>query len=133
MIARKKELLAPAGIDFDAVMRVRDFFEFDEVYTAPLNGFANARDYYERCECGRFLKSIGRPTLVINAIDDPFMVRSIVPAPEMLAPPVTLEIARRGGHVGFVGRGPDGRVSWWLEQRIADWLEAAMPAGGIRA
>ncbi|WP_028079933.1 hydrolase [Solimonas soli] len=128
MIGRKHELLASAGIDPAGIRRVRDFFEFDDVYTAPLNGFADARDYYARCSCGQFLKSIARPTLVINAADDPFMVRSILPRAEALAPPVTLEIAKRGGHVGFIAADARGRWSWWLEERIAGWLEQAMPA-----
>jgi len=128
MLGRKRALLEAAGIDFEAVRRSRDFFEFDDAYTAPLNGFANARDYYARCACGNFLKTIARPTLIINAADDPFMARNILPKEEALSPTVTLEIARRGGHVGFISAGPNGRLSWWLEQRIAEWLEAAMPA-----
>jgi predicted alpha/beta-fold hydrolase len=121
-------LAAPAGVDLAAMRRARNFIEFDEAYTAPLHGFRDARDYYARCECGGFLKTIARPTLVINAIDDPFMARSMLPEAEALAPDVTLELARRGGHVGFVAEGPRGRFSWWLETRIAQWLEQAMPA-----
>ena len=128
MVVRKQDLLVSAGIDPAAIHRARDFFEFDDAYTAPLNGFADARDYYARCSCGPFLGRIARPTLIINAIDDPFMVRGIVPQAETLAPPVTIELARRGGHVGFIAADARGRWSWWLEQRLAAWLEAAMPA-----
>lgn len=128
MVGRKRELLAAAGVDVGAVLRARDFIEFDDAYTAPLNGFANARDYYARCSCAQFLGAIARPTLIVNAVDDPFMVRSILPSAEQLAPPVTLELSRRGGHVGFVAAGTDGGFSYWLEQRIAAWLEQTVPA-----
>jgi predicted alpha/beta-fold hydrolase len=128
LVGRKyPPLAAPDGVDLPAMRRARNFIEFDDAYTAPLHGFRDARDYYTRCESGQFLKTIARPTLVINAVDDPFMARSILPKAEALAPAVTLELARRGGHVGFVAAGPNGRFSWWLEQRIAAWLERAMP------
>ncbi|MFT4048028.1 MAG: hydrolase [Solimonas sp.] len=129
MLGRKRDLLARAGVDYAAIERARDFFALDDAYTAPLNGYADARDYYARCSCGSFLKTIGRPTLVINAADDPFMARDILPGPEALAPPVTVEVSRRGGHVGFIAADARGRFSWWLEQRIAGWLAQAMPAG----
>lgn len=120
-------LSAPAGVDLPAMLRARNFIEFDDAYTAPLHGFRDARDYYLRCESGAFLKSIAKPTLVINAVDDPFLARSILPKPEDLAPDVTLELARRGGHVGFIEAGPRGRLSYWLEHRIAAWLDSVMP------
>lgn len=128
LVLRKYAIMAPPpGVDLSAMRRARNFFEFDDAYTAPLHGFADARDYYARCECGQFLRAIARPTLIVNALDDPFMARSILPRPEQLAPAVTLELSRRGGHVGFIGRDARGRPAWWLEQRIAAWLEAAMP------
>ncbi len=129
LVMRKHTTLAPtSGIDLQAMQGARDFFEFDDAYTAPLHGFRDARDYYTRCESGQFLSVIGRPTLIINAIDDPFMARGILPSAEQLAPCVTLELSRRGGHVGFMAADARGRPSWWLEQRIAAWLGATMPA-----
>lgn len=128
LVGRKyPPLSAPDGVDLLAMQRARNFIEFDDAYTAPLHGFRDARDYYARCESGQFLKTIARPTLVINAVDDPFLARSILPKAEALAPDVTLELTRRGGHVGFVAEGPRGGLSYWLEQRIANWLEATMP------
>lgn len=128
LVGRKYPPLAPPpGVDLSAMRRARNFIEFDDAYTAPLHGFRDARDYYARCESGQFLKSIARPTLVINAVDDPFLARSILPKAEALAPDVTLELTRRGGHVGFIAEGPRGQLSYWLEQRIANWLESAMP------
>lgn len=120
----------PAGVDLAATYAARDFFEFDNAYTAPLNGYRDARDYYHRAACGQFLRQIEVETLVVNALDDPFMVPAVVPAAEQLSPHVTLELARAGGHVGFVAAGPRGRFEYWLEQRIADWLGRADVAAG---
>lgn len=118
----------PAGVDVEAALRAQDFFAFDDAYTAPLHGFADARDYYARCQCGPYLKRIETPTLIINARDDPFMVRGLLPRAEALAPAVTLELTQRGGHVGFVARARNGGLDYWLERRIAQWLEQALPA-----
>src|SRR5690606_38787465 len=129
MIERKhRRVPLPAGIDLDRVRRARDFFAFDDAYTAPLHGFADARDYYHRSACGPFLQDIATPTLIINALDDPFMQRSIIPRAAELAPAVTLELSKRGGHVGFIGADDRGRPAFWLEQRLADWLDVAVPA-----
>ncbi len=108
-----------------AVLGAADFFAYDDAYTAPLNGFRNARDYYRRSECGQFLGDIKRPTLIVNAADDPFMPTSSLPAASELAPPVTLEVSRRGGHVGFIAADSYLRPSMWLERRLADWIGSA--------
>ncbi|NKF22805.1 hydrolase [Solimonas marina] len=129
MVGRKyPPLKAPPGVDLAAMQRARSFIEFDDAYTAPMHGFRDARDYYARCACGAFLKTVARPMLVINARDDPFLARDIVPRASELAPSVTLELTRRGGHVGFIAEGQRGRLTYWLETRLADWLETAVPA-----
>lgn len=114
----------PPGVDLARALVARDFIEFDDAYTAPLNGYRDAHDYYHRAACGQFLRHIEIETLVINALDDPFMVPSIVPEAAQLAPAVTVELAHGGGHVGFVAAGPRGRFEFWLDGRIADWLGA---------
>ncbi|HSW12457.1 MAG TPA: hydrolase [Solimonas sp.] len=114
----------PHGVNLEATLKARDFYEFDDAYTAPLNGYRDANDYYARAACGQYLDRIHRSTLVINAVDDPFMTPDIVPAETQLAPDVTLELAHAGGHVGFVSAGVGGRLEYWLEARIADWIGA---------
>lgn len=107
----------PDNADLQAALKARDFFELDDAYTAPISGFRDARDYYAKCSCGQFLHAIRRPTLIVHAQDDPFMDPAIIPEPEALAPSVTLELCRQGGHVGFIGV-DHGRLHWWLEQRF---------------
>lgn len=125
---RHGRLPVPSGVDLAKTLSARDFFEFDDAYTAPLNGYRNALDYYARCSSRGFLKFIQVPTLIINAIDDPFMTRSMLPQANELAPAVTLELAQRGGHVGFLGADARGRAEFWLERRIAQHLDAAVGA-----
>src|SRR5207244_1680439 len=46
---------------------------FDDLYTAPLSGFADAADYYRRASSAPLIARIGVPTLVLTARDDPFI------------------------------------------------------------
>jgi predicted alpha/beta-fold hydrolase len=109
----------PVEVALDAV---RDLFDYDDRVTAPLNGFAGAEDYYARSSCRPFLRHIHTPTLIVHAADDPFMFRHSIPAEAELGPGVTLELAARGGHVGFVAGALPWRPRWWLPGRILDFL-----------
>ncbi len=126
MIRRKVAGGSVGNVDVQAALRARDFTEFDNAWTAPLNGFADAADYYARAACGQYLHAIRRPTLIVHALDDPFMVPSIIPPATALAPSVLLELCERGGHVGFVGQGRRGRPEYWLEQRLSGWLQGSL-------
>jgi uncharacterized protein len=120
---RRKHAMVKMGIDLDAVLRARDFIEFDDV-VALVNGFDGAADYYERAQCGRYLGGIARPTLAIHAKDDPFMTPEIVPEPAHLPPCMTIELCEFGGHVGFIAAGARLEPRFWLEERIPEFLEA---------
>ena len=123
---RRKHTQVPLSpmVDLSAALAAQDFIEYDEACTAPLAGYRNAEDYYTHASCGQYLKSIERSTLVVHALDDPFMTADIVPNVEALSPHVTLELAHNGGHVGFVSAGTLGRPYCWLGRRLAEFLPA---------
>ena len=125
----------PPGLRVD-LKAIRDFFDYDDRVTAPLNGFAGAEDYYARCSCRPFLPRIGTPTLILHSQDDPFMFPRTVPQAGELGPGVTLELARRGGHVGFLAGALPWRPEYWLETRIVGFLRDRagdrLPAGSGR-
>lgn len=121
--AKAARMVLPPGVDLEATLAAEDFFAYDDAWTAPLNGFSSARDYYQRCQCGGFLAHIAKPCLIVHSQDDPFMRTEIVPAAAELAPSVRLELTQRGGHVGFLGRGPWGLPQLWLEARLSQWLD----------
>jgi predicted alpha/beta-fold hydrolase len=118
-----------AAFNWDMAMRARTFAEFDDLVTAPLHGFNGMQDYYDRCSSVNFLRTVERPTLVINALDDPFMTPEVIPPEEMLSPHVTLEIAAAGGHVGFINGGTPWKPTFYLPDRILGFRRpyAAMP------
>jgi uncharacterized protein len=100
---------------------IRTFREFDDKLTAPLHGFKDADDYYRQCSSRYFLKRIHVPTLILHALDDPFMSPASVPQEEELSETVTLELSRNGGHVGFVN-GSLLSPNMWLGVRISSHL-----------
>ena len=112
-----------AAFDWKQAMAARTFAEFDDAVTAPLHGFNSMQDYYDRCSSGRFLIGIERPTLVINALDDPFMTPAVIPGDDQLSEHVTMEVANAGGHVGFIEGGTPWRPRFYLPPRIISFLE----------
>jgi len=118
-----------AAFDWQRAMDAKTFAEFDDAVTAPLHGFTGMQDYYDRCSATHFLSTIERPTLVINALDDPFMSPDVIPGVDKLSPDVSLEISDNGGHVGFIVGGTPWRPTFYLPHRIIEFLEpfAAKP------
>lgn len=104
------------------IKKIKTIEEFDERYTAPINGFSSAKEYYEKCSAKQYLKDITVPTLIIHALDDPFMTKEILPKKnEKISPSIKLEVSKHGGHVGFVG-GSFFKPNYWLEERIANYF-----------
>jgi predicted alpha/beta-fold hydrolase len=120
-----------AAFDWQRAMQANTFAEFDDAVTAPLHGFRNKDDYYDRCSSVRFLKDIERPTLIVNALDDPFMTPEVIPEEEQLSRNVTLEVSEAGGHVGFIDGGTPWRPSFYLPGRLMAFLEPLAARPGL--
>lgn len=112
-----------AAFDWHRAMNAKTFGEFDDAVTAPLHGFEGKDDYYETCSSVHYLKDIERPTLIVNAVDDPFMMPDMLPEADKLSPQVTLELSEFGGHVGFISGGTPWRPQFYLPGRILEFLE----------
>ena len=101
------------------------FYSFDDRVTAPLSGYKNAADYYNKCSAIRFLGLIRHRGIVIHSTDDP-----VVPAQDWLdiqwekQPNLKTVITSRGGHLGFICKKtpdiPDGR---WLDRIILNYFD----------
>ncbi|MGB7949757.1 MAG: alpha/beta fold hydrolase [Candidatus Binatia bacterium] len=105
------------------------FREIDNLYTAPVHGFRDAKDYWVRSSSRPWLEHIKVPTLLINARNDPFYPGDALPTGGEVAEAVTLEYPDSGGHVGFVsGRFP-GQLQW-LPRRIVNFLSGVGVAKG---
>ncbi|MDB5961358.1 MAG: alpha/beta hydrolase [Massilia sp.] len=118
----------PGLFDRDALLAAPDLYAFDNVVTAPLHGYKNTDDYWDRASAKHVLHDITVPTLVLNARNDPFLPGRHLPA--SAAPNVTLEYPEKGGHVGFTVGSLPGRLDW-LPQRILGFFDAV--SAGSRA
>jgi predicted alpha/beta-fold hydrolase len=122
---REKAARFPGRLDLSGLDGVRTFREFDDRFTAPLHGFTDAADYWEQCGSIRFVDRICRPTLLVNAADDPFLAGRCFPREEAAAHAwFHLEVPSHGGHVGFVARGNE----YWSEARAGEFLARIGPA-----
>lgn len=125
--AMKVEALAPAAelapSERMAIAEARTIVEFDERFVAPRNGFAGAADYYARNSSEQFLSAIGVPTLIVHALDDPWIppnaYRRVRWADNRH---LHRALSRGGGHVGFHARG--ARLPWH-DQVVGEFFATA--------
>ena len=122
----------PGLFDRERLLAARDLYAFDDVFTAPLHGFRNTDDYWARGSSKPHLRAIRVPTLVVNALNDPFIPASSLPGPGEVGPYVTLWQPAHGGHVGFPLGVPPGHVRG-MPERVGGWLSqfaAPIPRAG---
>jgi hypothetical protein len=127
---RAKARAFPGFVDLTAALRARTFAAYDRAVTAPLHGFADEVDYWRRASSGPYLADIRRPTLLLNALDDPFIPPSSLPDPRRLPPDVRAEFVAHGGHVGFV-EGRPWRSASWAERRAVEFLATVLDRRGV--
>ncbi len=111
----------PGSVDERAMRASANLYEFDNAVTAPLHGFRDTDDYWQRASSWPGLAAIRVPTLVINARNDPFMPESALDRARGASKHVTLEFPAGGGHAGFM-TGPFPGRHGWLASRILDFF-----------
>jgi predicted alpha/beta-fold hydrolase len=132
---RRKERFWPGAFDLSKLGHIRTVRQFDDAYTAPYFGFADAEDYYHRASAMRVVDRITVPTVIIVAKDDPFVptepfeTRAIRENPN-----ITLHLCTHGGHCGFVGAKSGDDDGYWAENRVVGFVEMQVhsPSASIR-
>jgi predicted alpha/beta-fold hydrolase len=100
---RGKAKLYPDKINLSLLKDVRDFYDYDDAFTAPIHGFKNAVDYYAKSSSKQFLKDIAVPTLMIQPLNDPFLPIECYPVTEAeFNDCLYLEMPFSGGHLGYL-------------------------------
>jgi uncharacterized protein len=111
----------PEQIDVTQTRGIHGFEDFDGRFTAPVHGFRDASDYWMRCSSRQFLRQIAVPTLMLSALDDPFLTPDCFPFEEAESSAcVFLEAPATGGHLGFC-ESLTGKESW-AERRTVEFL-----------
>jgi predicted alpha/beta-fold hydrolase len=121
----------PGLFDPERLNRARTLVEFDDVVTAPVHGFRDAHDYYSRSSSLRWLPGVRVQTLLLSAVDDPFLPSAVLDEVRQVAKTnenLTLEFTAHGGHVGFVGGRWPWRPWYYAEHRACEFLQAALRA-----
>jgi len=109
-------------LDLVALKNAKDFKDFDDLVTAPLAGYKNAKDYWTKCSSKQFLPNINLPTLIINALDDTFLSASCFPFEEAKKNKnLYLETPKYGGHVGF-NTSIFKKDKLWIENRVQNFI-----------
>lgn len=86
----------------NSIRNAKTVFEFDDRFIAPQNGFLGAIDYYKRCSGKESINNIKTPTLVISALNDPWVPSVMYVSRDWgKAPYVRAILPKHGGHVGF--------------------------------
>ena len=111
----------PGLFDPQELMAANTLYAFDDVFTAPLHGFRNTDDYWDRASAKPGLTRVQIPALVLNARNDPFIPASSLPTQSQVSDCVTLWQPAEGGHVGFVsGKFPaDLQEMPWA---VTEWM-----------
>lgn len=114
---REKERLMPGKMNLSKLKQVKTLYDFDNHYTAPIHGFKDANDYYEKCSSINFVDQIKVPSLILNSLNDPMIPQETFDSGKFNSlNSVTLELTKSGGHCGFPGADDEGH--YWSEKRI---------------
>ena len=109
----------PNELDVAPLKKVKTLTDFDDFFTSKINGFKDAEDYYLKASSKQFIPNISMPTLLINALDDPFLSNSCFPIREAKENSnFFLMTPFHGGHVGFISKG----AFYWSEIQILNFL-----------
>jgi predicted alpha/beta-fold hydrolase len=122
---RRKAALWPGNFDPSLLRHVRSVRDFDEHITARYMGFAGADDYYDKASSSHVLERIARPTLVIHADDDPFIVLNAESRRKLATNPnIAFLNPKHGGHCAFLDEpAADGSDDGhWAERKIIEFL-----------
>lgn len=102
----------------------KSVYQFDNEITAPLHGFKDVDDYYNSCSSKNFIETINIPTLVVNALNDPFLSKSCLKTSLFeKSNYVFFERPSHGGHVGFSDYNKD--EIFWSEKRALEWINGS--------
>jgi len=124
---RRKAMLFPHLYDPRRADGLGSLIDFDDRITAFYSGFSGAPDYYFRAAAARVLNGIAVPTLVLHALDDPFVRLTHESRAEIHGNSnITLIEPRHGGHCAFLAKAVPSQEDdgYWAESTLLNFLQA---------
>jgi len=122
---RRKTVLFPRAYDRNRAAGIHSLREFDDRITALYSGFSSAEDYYTRAAAARVADRIAIPTLILHALDDPFVRITGGTRTKIAANPnITLIEPEHGGHCAFLAQPNEasGYDGYWAEHTLVRFL-----------
>jgi predicted alpha/beta-fold hydrolase len=121
--AMRKRLCATGRYQMGEFAGMRSVHELDDRFTAPSFGFGDAANYYRTQSAIGYLAGLRVPALLIQAKDDTFVPFAIYESAAVRSNPwIQLMATDHGGHLGFIGRGPN---RLWSDEAIMEWIAGA--------
>ena len=118
----RKVSLFPAIYQKDGLGPIRSLRDFDDKIVARYCGFRDADDYYYRAAGARVVDRIAVPTLILLALDDPFIRLTPETRAMILANPnIQFVETAHGGHCAYLGSGAGNDIHW-AESTIVRYL-----------
>jgi predicted alpha/beta-fold hydrolase len=102
--------------------------DFDEEFTRKTFQFESVHEYYYHGSCYHYLPTIKRPTLCLNALDDPIVPDHVIPYSQLSSNPwIVLATTPRGGHLGWYS-------NWlipkrWYAEPVSEFFIALVKVG----
>jgi predicted alpha/beta-fold hydrolase len=128
---RRKAMLFPDIYSTRGIGPVRSLREFDDKIVARYCGFQNAADYYYRAASARVIDRIATPTLILFALDDPFVRLTHETRSAILANPhLKLIETPHGGHCAYLCTNPGDDIHWAESTVIRYLLQTSGPCDG---
>jgi predicted alpha/beta-fold hydrolase len=119
---RRKAALFPAIYSTEGLEKIATLRQFDDQITARYSGFSGADDYYYRAASSRVASQIVIPTLILHAIDDPFVRMLPATRNALLANQrVRLVETAHGGHCAFLAAAVE-YDGYWAEKMLLDFV-----------
>jgi uncharacterized protein len=110
---RRKAALYPHIYGQDGIGRISSLRQFDDQIVARHCGFRDADDYYYRAASARVVDKISVPTLILRAVDDPFVRMLPETRAALIANPhVLLLETEHGGHCAYLSRDRGDDIHW---------------------
>jgi uncharacterized protein len=111
----------PNTYDMGAWENIKTMMDFDAAFNVPWFNLADADEFYSKFTPSAVIPDITLPTLIVNAMNDPFLPQACYPFLEATEKPnLFLEVPEFGGHVGFMASSWKG--IYWSESRAEAFL-----------
>lgn len=122
VIKQKKypNIFKDKNISIEQALKAKTLIDFDNEFTAKINGCRDAFEYYSKNSSLYCLNKIDRPCHIVTALDDPMMSKTCYPIDAVKKNKnLTLNTPKFGGHVSYASVSKE----YWLEKYAYEYIE----------